>query len=86
MMIAMPIIFGAMMLFLPAGLCLYMVVSSLFSMVQSFYVRHIIAKEDQLAAVGAGTNKAVDANDVIDVEVLNSKDRRAAKRRKENNN
>ncbi len=86
MLFAMPIIFGAMMLFLPAGLCLYMVVSSLFSMVQSFYVRHIIAKEDQPAAVAAGSNKAVDANDVIDVEVLNSKDRRAAKRRKENNN
>ena len=82
MMFSMPVIFGAMMLFLPAGLCLYMVVSSLFSMIQSFYVRHIIAKEDLnkgAAAVTAG------AGDIIDVEAHSSKDRRAAKRRKDNN-
>ena len=77
MMFAMPVIFGAMMLFLPAGLCLYMVVSSLFSMVQSFYVRHIIAKEEPAAALATGAN-----DDVIDV-TLSSKDKRAAKRREE---
>ena len=75
MMILMPVIFGIMMLFLPSGLCLYMLVSSTFSMVQSFYVRRLIAKEE-----GDGPNDG-GGKDVIDVENLNSKDRRAAKRR-----
>lgn len=78
MMIAMPVIFGAMMLFLPSGLCLYMVISSTFSMVQSYYVRRLIAREEDIVAEkGDG-----DAN-TIDVEALSSKDKRAAKRREE---
>ena len=79
MMITMPAFFGLMMLFLPAGLNLYMFVSSLFSMGQSFYVRHIIAQEEGAKAVAA------DANGVIDIEpsTLSSKERRAAKRREE---
>ena len=44
-------------------------------MVQSFYVRRLIAKEE-----GDGPNDG-GGKDVIDVENLNSKDRRAAKRR-----
>lgn len=70
MMIVMPVMFGAMMLFLPAGLNLYMVVSSLVSMIQSFYVRHCIAKEE--AAGKAPEPESAE---------LSSKDRRAAKRR-----
>lgn len=72
MMITMPILFGAMMLFLPSGLCLYMVVSSTFSMAQSFYVRRIIAKEDADNANGV---------EVLSPDPSTSKDRRAAKRR-----
>ena len=75
MMIAMPVFFGLMMLFLPAGLNLYMLVSSMFSMGQSFYVRRLIAREDAKAAAD-GPNP-----DVIDVDSLSSKDKRAAKRR-----
>lgn len=73
MMFSMPVIFGIMMLFLPAGLCLYMVVSSGFSMAQSFYVRHIIAKED--------AEKQGPKVEVLNPENSSSKDRRAAKRR-----
>lgn len=76
MLYSMPIIFGVMMLFLPSGLCLYMVVSSAFSMVQSMYIRHRYAD--------AGIAKPA-ADGVIDVEVVEeapSKDRRAAQRRK----
>ncbi len=73
MMITMPIVFGAMMLFLPSGLCLYMVVSSGFSMAQSFYVRRLIARED--------AEKANNTVEVLDPEHSTSKDRRAAKRR-----
>lgn len=73
MMIAMPVMFGVMMLFLPSGLCLYMVVSSLFSMAQSFYVRKLIAKEDE--------DKKTPEVEVIPPDQMSSKDRRAAKRR-----
>ena len=62
MMISMPILFGLMMLFLPSGLCLYMVISSTFSMAQSFYVRHLMAKEDDTAA------DSHDGKGVIDVQ------------------
>lgn len=78
MMYSMPIIFGVMMLFLPSGLCLYMVISSAFSMVQSMYIRH------RYADVG---NKTLAADGVIDIEAVEeapSKDRRAAKRRNKN--
>ena len=78
MMIAMPIMFGGMMLFLPSGLCVYMVVSSVFSMVQSFYVRRKIAAEDAKNPILAGANGT---GDVIDVENLSSKEKRAEKRR-----
>lgn len=80
MMYSMPAIFGLMMLFLPSGLCLYMVVSSTFSMAQSFYVRRIIAKEND----GDNNNNNNGNDDVIDVESLSSKDKRAAKRREAN--
>lgn len=73
MMFAMPAIFGLMMLFLPSGLCLYMVVSSTFSMGQSFYVRRIIAAEDA----------AKDAPEVEVIEGRNSRERRTAKRHKD---
>ena len=79
MMYSMPAIFGLMMLFLPSGLCLYMVVSSTFSMAQSFYVRRIIAKEND-----GDNNNNNGSDDVIDVESLSSKDKRAAKRRETN--
>ena len=75
MMYGMPIFFGAMMLFLPSGLCLYMVVSSTFSMAQSFYVRRILANEDSLNKTSGNKD-----DKVIDVQGT-SKDRRAAKRR-----
>lgn len=74
MMFSMPVIFGVMMLFLPSGLCLYMVVSSGFSMIQSFHVRRIIAKEDDAKAQNGNV-------EVLDPESAPSKDRRAAKRR-----
>ncbi len=74
MMFSMPVIFGVMMLFLPSGLCLYMVVSSGFSMIQSFHVRRIIAKEDAAKAQNGNV-------EVLDPESAPSKDRRAAKRR-----
>ena len=80
MMYGMPIFFGAMMLFLPSGLCLYMVVSSIFSMAQSFYVRKKIAAEDAMNPIGVDAN----GTDVIDVENLSAKDKRAAKRREAN--
>ena len=73
MMFAMPAIFGLMMLFLPSGLCLYMVVSSTFSMGQSFYVRRVIAAEDA----------AKDAPEVEVIEGRNSRERRTAKRHKD---
>ncbi|MBR4986752.1 MAG: membrane protein insertase YidC [Proteobacteria bacterium] len=79
MMFAMPIIFGLMMLWLPSGLCLYMVISSLFSIVQSYYVRRMIAREEDIVPADGSS----DAADVIDVENLSSKDKRAAKRREE---
>lgn len=79
MMIAMPVIFGLMMLFLPSGLCLYMVISSTFSMVQSYYVRRLIAKEEDPVAASGDDGDAK----TIDVEALSSKDKRAAKRREE---
>lgn len=85
MMYSMPIVFGAMMLFLPSGLCLYMVVSSMFSMAQSVYVRRIIAKEN---AAENGESPApgcisVDKDGTIDIENMSSKEKRAAKRRKD---
>ena len=46
MMLLMPIIFGAMMLFLPSGLCLYMIISAGIGMIQSFYVRRVMARSD----------------------------------------
>ena len=44
MMYSMPLLFGLMMLFLPSGLCLYMIVSTMISMIQSFYARSLMAK------------------------------------------
>ncbi len=91
MMYSMPVMFIAMMLFLPSGLCLYMVVSSSISMVQSFYVRRIIARENEEEAAqneSSGDKKEgigvkVGKDGVIDIENLSSKDKRAAKRREE---
>lgn len=83
MMYAMPIIFGAMMLFLPSGLCLYMVISSMFSMAQSVYVRRVIAAENAAEsgeAPSAGCI-SIDKDGTIDIENLSSKEKRAAKRR-----
>ncbi len=48
MTIVMPIMFGVMMLFLPSGLCLYMVVSSTVSCIQTLYVRRLAARMDLL--------------------------------------
>jgi membrane protein insertase Oxa1/YidC/SpoIIIJ len=75
MIYSMPVIFGLMMLFLPSGLCLYMIVSSGIGMVQSFYVRRVIAREE-------AEEEEEKKNDTI-IENLGSKERRAAKRREE---
>lgn len=77
MIYSMPVIFGLMMLWLPSGLCLYMIVSSAIGMVQSFYVRRVIARED-------AEEEAQKEKQVVDVsEALGSKEKRAAKRRAE---
>ncbi len=64
MMLLMPIIFGVMMLFLPSGLCLYMIVSSIISMIQSFYCRRVAAKLDfkPAAVAGDAKNATIDVN------------------------
>lgn len=49
MMLLMPVMFGAMMLFLPSGLCLYMIISAGIGMIQSFYVRRVMARSDLVA-------------------------------------
>ena len=59
MMIMMPVIFGIMMLFLPSGLCLYMIVSSGIGMIQSFYCRKLAAKMD-IAPVGDAKPATID--------------------------
>ena len=75
MIYSMPVIFGIMMLFLPSGLCLYMIVSSVIGMIQSFYVRRVIAREEELENAEEGIDEMAGN--------LGSKDKRAAKRRAE---
>ncbi|MCL2325610.1 MAG: membrane protein insertase YidC [Proteobacteria bacterium] len=75
MLYSIPIVFGVMMLFLPSGLCLYMVVSSGVSMFQSMLVRRSFAKEDALKAAETAATADVTPDE------LSSKDRRASKRR-----
>ena len=60
MMLLMPILFGAMMLFLPSGLCLYMIISAGIGMIQSFYVRRVMARSDLEPKVGDVKTATVD--------------------------
>ena len=71
MIYGMPLFFGLMMIFLPSGLCLYMFVSSLFSVLQSFYTRHKMKVADEKAEAASAKAEARE----------NAKQRRAAKRR-----
>lgn len=86
MMYSMPAVFGLMMMALPSGLCVYMVVSSLFSMVQSFYVRRIVAAENDTSKAPEPGKVTVDKDGTIDIENMSSKEKRAAKRREDKEN
>lgn len=73
MLYSLPVVFGIMMLFLPSGLCLYMVVSTGFSILQGVYTRRKLARADALLVTNTSTTTL---NDELD-----AKARRAAKRR-----
>jgi YidC/Oxa1 family membrane protein insertase len=81
MMMFMPVMIGAMMLWLPAGLCLYMVISSMIGMVQSLYTRKILAAEEGDLANAVTEGLGANAGRVIEVERTESKDKRVRKRR-----
>ena len=70
MMYAMPAIFGLMMMALPSGLCLYIVVSTLFGIGQSFYVRRIMAAENATNQAPEPGKVSVDKDGTIDIEKL----------------
>ncbi|MFA5624313.1 MAG: membrane protein insertase YidC [Bradymonadales bacterium] len=79
MLYSLPIVFGVMMLFLPSGLCLYMVVSTGFSVLQGVYTRRKLARLDrEKAAYAVQTAQAQE-------DELDAKARRAAKRREKTN-
>lgn len=50
MMKIMPLVFSIMFLFFPAGLVLYYVINSAFTIVQQWYINRLIAKEDAAKA------------------------------------
>jgi len=49
-MMIMPLVFGGMMFFFPAGLVLYWVVNNILSIAQQRYVMHQIDKADAAAS------------------------------------
>lgn len=51
-MMVMPLVFGGMMFFFPAGLVLYWVVNNILSIAQQQYITHKIAKQTQEAKAG----------------------------------
>ena len=78
MMYAMPAIFRLMMMALPSGLCLYIVVSTLFGIIQSIFVRRSVAAENNAGKAPEPGKVSVDKDGTIDIE--NSSDKKEAQR------